>query len=716
MKKYFFSLVFLSILAVPLFSEAVTATSTISSTPQNSCPLLTTNLKEGSRDVNTNGQVTLLQNFLREKGYLNEPSSGYFGKQTKQAVKAFQVANGIDSNGQVGPITRASINLISCNSTPPLSLSEIINEAKDKAVGESGDSILSCGDTLKINLDREILNINGLDPDNSVCFYSTSYYQISIPVKSDPLKFACADSKGYSGEGIGLFSNITSESVCSSTAPIIHVLSPNGGEKFEVGKKYTIKWETKNSSPEVQIGIRDVRFSSEIGSGEQTLAFKIPNTGSYQVTIPATLGSLSNGTLEGDNYKIIVYPSNGGASDLSDETFTIFSNSTTPPQQKPDITVVSVDCTPVHPKINEWISCEVTVLNDSLIDITNSFDVNVQGLTGRIEAPLKAHQKKSVKIKNAFNFSTAGEFSLNFPVDIWNTVDESNENNNNLSKTIKIANEINPKINGLSPQPVKVGEQLTVSVKDGGSGGSLIITNESGANTWFRPYNIDITMLPGFIKYANNKITITVPDTIGRGLLPENSGYEPIIPITTGTYKLYVSALDSNNNRIMSNVVDVKIINDQFSESSITVLSPNGEESWKQGREEKIKWSTSNVPVSQSISIGARGYGSFIVTGEDGLPHTVTEKDFSLIETPNTGSVTINVNLPLAKYKLFAKTNVNGTIINDFSDDYFTVKNGTLTDSSNSFGISDEKKSTQTANVLDSFYLLLQKFSELLKK
>ena len=76
---------------------------------------------QGSRDSKTNGQVSDLQGFLQDAGYLYSDPTGYFGLLTRKAVESFQSANGITPNGLVGPYTRAKIKEVSCNGmTVPL--------------------------------------------------------------------------------------------------------------------------------------------------------------------------------------------------------------------------------------------------------------------------------------------------------------------------------------------------------------------------------------------------------------------------------------------------------------------------------------------------------------------------------------------------------------------------------------------------------------------
>ncbi|MFZ2522527.1 MAG: peptidoglycan-binding domain-containing protein [Minisyncoccia bacterium] len=79
---------------------------------QVSCLYLPKTLKFGLKQ--NKGEVIKLQDFLYKKGYLSIPPTGYFGKMTESAVKKFQIENGLEQVGVVGPLTRARINQISC--------------------------------------------------------------------------------------------------------------------------------------------------------------------------------------------------------------------------------------------------------------------------------------------------------------------------------------------------------------------------------------------------------------------------------------------------------------------------------------------------------------------------------------------------------------------------------------------------------------------------
>ncbi|MEN9881483.1 MAG: putative peptidoglycan binding domain [Candidatus Parcubacteria bacterium] len=72
-----------------------------------------------SKDSSTEGQVSLLQRFLKDEGFLGDTIaiSGYYGSLTRNAVIAFQTAHGLVATGATGPLTRTKIQEVSCSSS-----------------------------------------------------------------------------------------------------------------------------------------------------------------------------------------------------------------------------------------------------------------------------------------------------------------------------------------------------------------------------------------------------------------------------------------------------------------------------------------------------------------------------------------------------------------------------------------------------------------------
>lgn len=76
---------------------------------------LTLDLEKQSRDYFTNGQVSVLQTFLKDQGFFQSDVTGFFGNDTYAAVQGYQSARSINPvSGFVGALTRASINSELC--------------------------------------------------------------------------------------------------------------------------------------------------------------------------------------------------------------------------------------------------------------------------------------------------------------------------------------------------------------------------------------------------------------------------------------------------------------------------------------------------------------------------------------------------------------------------------------------------------------------------
>ncbi|MBI2097916.1 MAG: hypothetical protein HYT46_03230 [Candidatus Vogelbacteria bacterium] len=120
----------------------------------------------------------------------------------------------------------------------------------------------------------------------------------------------------------------------SPSTPAITVVSPNGGESWQIGRTYPIKWKTsdKYASSNVQIGLKGSPPSTE--GPEVTLVFTMPNTGEYLWTIPSTLSNWV-----GRDVFIVVYIHGAGIADTSDKAFRIAVDSV--PNLPPSISGVS---------------------------------------------------------------------------------------------------------------------------------------------------------------------------------------------------------------------------------------------------------------------------------------------------------------------------------------------------------------------------------------
>ncbi|MBP9803160.1 MAG: peptidoglycan-binding protein, partial [Candidatus Pacebacteria bacterium] len=116
MKNYFKGFLLIGFLFSFLLSpNLIHAQVDPNATTSGTCTDLQNNLKFGDKDINKNGEVTLLQKYLRANGYLTISPSGYFGSSTFKAVIEFQKANSLKpAFGYVGSLTREKIKVLSC--------------------------------------------------------------------------------------------------------------------------------------------------------------------------------------------------------------------------------------------------------------------------------------------------------------------------------------------------------------------------------------------------------------------------------------------------------------------------------------------------------------------------------------------------------------------------------------------------------------------------
>lgn len=91
---------------------------------------------------------------------------------------------------------------------------------------------------------------------------------------------------------------------------IINVLSPNGGETWEKGKPYTIRWTSKGVKGNVKIMLK------KIGGPWYTIAESVPNTGRYSYTVPKNIR-------EGLKFLLYIMSSDEKVKDGSDKYFGI---------------------------------------------------------------------------------------------------------------------------------------------------------------------------------------------------------------------------------------------------------------------------------------------------------------------------------------------------------------------------------------------------------
>ena len=208
---------------------------------------------------------------------------------------------------------------------------------KNLGIGDSGPAVLNL---------KCFLNSSGYLLGN----YMNDYF--GPMTKAALVKYQTA--KGISPTN-GEFGPSTRASINAymGSIPSIKVTSPNGRESLTVGKSYKITWKSTGAASlrNVQIGIIDARFSTEAGErAEQTIAYSIPNTGSYTWIIPHNVNTMKLNSTKAAVYKIIVHShldaeTGVAVGDSSDAPFSIIDLS-------PVVTSISPESGVVGTKVN----------------------------------------------------------------------------------------------------------------------------------------------------------------------------------------------------------------------------------------------------------------------------------------------------------------------------------------------------------------------------
>lgn len=110
----------------------------------------------GATNSATKGQVTAVQNFLKDSGYMTVAATGRYGNLTVAAVKKLQKDLKILQTGTIGPLTRTAIEKMSCPAqvvqTPaaPIPAAPVIVTPSTNFSSPSAGTVMTIGDTFDL--------------------------------------------------------------------------------------------------------------------------------------------------------------------------------------------------------------------------------------------------------------------------------------------------------------------------------------------------------------------------------------------------------------------------------------------------------------------------------------------------------------------------------------------------------------------------------------
>ncbi|MSU55221.1 MAG: hypothetical protein EXS46_01610 [Candidatus Taylorbacteria bacterium] len=303
-----------------------------------------------------------------------------FTESTASAVIDFQAKYGIKKTGTVGPMTRAKLNsLYPCGKNQanyPLSIS----------VYSSNGSLDS---TIKISVFTPSGAPVVLNPQRFPDLPILSGYKVLISQTEGSRVENLSAMADVSASGYHFY-NLISNGV---TANAEVFLTRNGNEVKAV----------------VNEGANRSEFSFDVTKKSGTTILLTSNSGSFYFPLNQEEYILSaKENNNADTEKIYVSVGSNGFKVREKENQV--SNPSSSSLQ--GVVITDVKYSPSSPKVNEWITTDVVLLNKSTVDINTPFRVVVQG-TAVVVSGLAAGAQKTVSVPNAFTFNFSGSQILN---------------------------------------------------------------------------------------------------------------------------------------------------------------------------------------------------------------------------------------------------------------------------------------------------------------
>jgi peptidoglycan hydrolase-like protein with peptidoglycan-binding domain len=247
------------------------------------CTTIEHTLRLGSRDRNTDNEVTELQTFLRAEGYLRSQPSGFFGFATLRAVRSFQAAEGLKVTGVVQEETQTKIEAVSCDDDSDTEL-EItgITAPTSLMVDETGTWTVDVESETEGNLsysvvwgdegDARLMRMSTEDATQSSATFTHAYASAGTYTP----EFTVTDSAG-----VTVMKASASVTVSTNAHVTISALTATAGY---AGDSVTITGTNFTASSTVYVGSK---VATSTATSDTSITFTVPSlgTGSYDVYV-----------------------------------------------------------------------------------------------------------------------------------------------------------------------------------------------------------------------------------------------------------------------------------------------------------------------------------------------------------------------------------------------------------------------------------------------
>ena len=618
---------------------------TITSTP---CYQFVTNLTIGS----TGADVVALQKLLISKGF-SLPSIqagfaqyGYFGVETQSAVKKYQASVGIEATGYLGVLTRASLN--ACSGSVPIGSATLRVSASDRTP-KSRLVVANMGSAENQYDQLSVLAFDVKADGDSVMLETVIVDLISVT------KYGRATAPtAYLYDGS---TQIDSTSIINGRAVFTNVDLSIGRDQT---KTYVVKVDIVNASQ------HQVAFTASVDASQFVVS---AGSGNYLNKIGTAIG----GTFEVRDYgpEITLVSKSITTSDTSQPSVSVATArfnvkiravggdimfgtvaSTSPLAPASSFVVYANGVPTAIPIANKAVSYETSSSGFLTDGLTNSFI-------------LQENNEITISIVFRFvgrnadgSYFPGGSYAVSFDQIHWSGMIETPQSNMN-GKT-DIITDMNGDADWRTSYVFLPGngsdsQQPSVNLKVNGSSGPLTVAPLSTLNfswTWTSA-NFDrcyaSSQVPGWNNYTSRATSSSM--SIGA-------------PASAGTFVYSLTCLKANpypmDNSYATSTVTVNVVA-TTSTPSITVLSPNGGETWTIGSTQDIRWSSKNFASSEKIEI--RLISNEYLGTTDLISGTLNDGQESII-VPNVA--------PGTKYgiQIYSKNNASVVDTNDF---HFTI-------------------------------------------
>lgn len=412
------------------------------------------------------------------------------------------------------------------------------------------------------------------------------------------------NSSDYSGAATGIAVQNISNSGATMTADLagsspssITVTYPNGGETLIEGTTDTIRWSSTGISGNVRIDLN----RTYPGGTWTTIVTSAPNTGSYLRNVPT--GSSTTARIR------IVSLNNTSISDISNANFTINAGT---------VTVTS-------PNGGEtWLE-----------GTTDTIRWTSTGFTENVKIELNRTYPTGTWVALVASAPNTGSYPRNVPTGTTNTA------------RIRISRVSRADVNDVSNANFAI------------SGGSIAVVSPNGGETWLEGTTDTLRWTSsGFTENVKIELNRSYPSGTWVTLVasaPNTGSYPRNVPTgATTSARVRISRVSR------ADVNDISNANFTIQGPTITVLDPNGGETWIEGTQDTIRWSSTNLNENVKIELN-RSYptGAWAVL---------------VASAPNTGSYLRNVPTGASTAARVRISGVTRADVTDVSNANFTIR------------------------------------------